>query len=50
MAEIVSAIPSSAGPFHWAAFLSSRRHAPLATWVTAWYALSAFPTAPDHQC
>ncbi len=37
MAEIVSAIPTSGGPYFWAAILAPKSIAPLASWVTGWY-------------
>lgn len=36
MAEIVSAIPTSGGPYFWAAILAPKRHAPFASWITGW--------------
>lgn len=39
MAEIVSACPSAAGPYFWAAALSPPRVAPFAAWVTGWFNL-----------
>lgn len=38
MAEIVSAIPTSGGPYFWSAILAPKGHAPFASWITGWYA------------
>ena len=40
MAEIVSAIPTSGGPYFWSAMLAPKGHAPFASWVTGWYVKS----------
>lgn len=37
MAEIVSAIPTSGGPYFWAATLAPKQHAPFLSWVTGWF-------------
>ena len=37
MAEIVSAIPTSGGPYFWAAMLAPPQHAPFFSWVTGWF-------------
>lgn len=37
MAEIVSAIPTSGGPYFWAAILAPRHLSAFASWVTGWY-------------
>ena len=34
MAEIVSALPSSGGPYFWSAHLASKRYSPFAAWMT----------------
>ncbi|KAL8715407.1 MAG: hypothetical protein Q9220_000740 [cf. Caloplaca sp. 1 TL-2023] len=39
MAEIVSAIPTSGGPYFWAAILAPQHLAPFASWVTGWFNL-----------
>ncbi|KAK4236574.1 amino-acid permease BAT1 [Achaetomium macrosporum] len=39
MAEIVSAIPTSGGPYFWAALLAPPRWSPFAAWLTGWYNL-----------
>jgi amino acid transporter len=39
MAEIVSAIPTSGGPYFWAAMLAPPQHAAFASWVTGWFNL-----------
>lgn len=36
MAEIVSAIPTSGGPYFWSAMLAPAKHGPFAAWVTGW--------------
>lgn len=43
MAEIVSAIPTSGGPYFWAAILAPPNVSAFASWVTGWYVqLSVF--------
>ena len=37
MAEIVSAIPTSGGPYFWAYLLAPKKHAPFFSWMTGWY-------------
>jgi amino acid transporter len=37
MAEIVSAIPTSGGPYFWAAMLAPRKYAPFFSWLTGWF-------------
>ncbi|KAK0721158.1 amino acid/polyamine transporter I [Lasiosphaeris hirsuta] len=39
MAEIVSAIPTSGGPYFWAAMLAPAKWSPFAAWITGWYNL-----------
>ncbi|KAL8748021.1 MAG: hypothetical protein Q9190_000171 [Brigantiaea leucoxantha] len=39
MAEILSAIPTSGGPYFWAYMLAPQQYAPLAAWVTGWFNL-----------
>ncbi|OAA65838.1 Amino acid/polyamine transporter I [Niveomyces insectorum RCEF 264] len=39
MAEIVSAIPTSGGPYFWAALLAPPRWSPFAAWPTGWFNL-----------
>ncbi|MCJ1381115.1 hypothetical protein MMC17_004224 [Xylographa soralifera] len=39
MAEIVSAIPTSGGPYFWAARLAPVKHAAFASWITGWFNL-----------
>ncbi|KAL2162464.1 hypothetical protein VTH06DRAFT_7377 [Thermothelomyces fergusii] len=39
MAEIVSAIPTSGGPYFWSAMLAPPRWSPFAAWITGWYNL-----------
>ena len=39
MAEIVSAIPTSGGPYFWSAMLAPKRHSAFAAWITAWFNL-----------
>jgi amino acid transporter len=42
MAEICSAYPTSGGLYYWSAKLAGEDWAPLASWVTGWYALLRF--------
>lgn len=37
MAEIVSAIPTSGGPYFWAAMLAPKKHAAFLSWLTGWF-------------
>ena len=37
MAEIVSAIPTSGGPYFWAAILAPGNGSAFAAWITGWY-------------
>jgi len=39
MAEIVSAIPTSGGPYFWSAMLAPPKWSPFAAWITGWYNL-----------
>ncbi|KAF3939037.1 hypothetical protein ABW19_dt0206955 [Dactylella cylindrospora] len=39
MAEIVSAVPTSGGPYFWAAVLASEKWGPFAAWMTGWFNL-----------
>lgn len=39
MAEIVSAIPTSGGPYFWSAILAPKAKAPLFSWITGWFNL-----------
>ncbi|KAJ2918863.1 hypothetical protein MD484_g1536, partial [Candolleomyces efflorescens] len=39
MAEICSAHPTSGGPYFWAAMLSRKKDAALASWITGWFNL-----------
>ncbi|KAI0002698.1 major facilitator superfamily transporter glucose [Xylariaceae sp. FL0662B] len=39
MAEIVSAIPTSGGPYFWAAMLAPPRYSAFAAWMTGWFNL-----------
>ncbi|KAL9125035.1 MAG: hypothetical protein Q9217_005705 [Psora testacea] len=39
MAEILSAIPTSGGPYFWAYMLAPQHHAPFFAWVTGWFNL-----------
>lgn len=39
MAEIVSAIPTSGGPYFWAALLAPPRWSAFAAWITGWFNL-----------
>ena len=39
MAEIVSAIPTSGGPYFWAAILAPSEKAAFYSWVTGWSVL-----------
>jgi amino acid transporter len=39
MAEIVSAIPTSGGPYFWSAILAPPKWSPLAAWITGWFNL-----------
>ena len=39
MAEIVSAIPTSGGPYFWAAMLAPPKYSPIAAWMTGWFNL-----------
>ena len=36
MAEILSAIPTSGGPYFWAYMLAPQEYAPFAAWITGW--------------
>lgn len=38
MAEIVSAVPTSGGPYFWAAILAPKGKEAFASWITGWYA------------
>ncbi|KAF3923182.1 hypothetical protein ABW20_dc0109256 [Dactylellina cionopaga] len=37
MAEIVSAVPTSGGPYFWAAVLASEEWGPFTAWITGWF-------------
>lgn len=37
MAEIVSAIPTSGGPYYWAAILAPEKWSPFLSWLTGWF-------------
>lgn len=39
MAEILSSIPTSGGPYFWAYMLAPQQHAPFFAWVTGWFNL-----------
>jgi len=39
MAEIVSAIPTSGGPYFWAALLAPPKYSAFAAWITGWFNL-----------
>lgn len=39
MAEIVSAIPTSGGPYFWSALLAPPKWSPFAAWLTGWFNL-----------
>ncbi|KAK4694344.1 choline transport protein, partial [Lecanoromycetidae sp. Uapishka_2] len=39
MAEILSSIPTSGGPYFWAYMLAPQQHAPFAAWITGWFNL-----------
>ena len=39
MAEILSSIPTSGGPYFWAYMLSPQEHAPFFAWFTGWFNL-----------
>ncbi|KAJ3487234.1 hypothetical protein NLJ89_g11733 [Agrocybe chaxingu] len=39
MAEVCSAHPTSGGPYFWAAMLSRKENAALASWITGWFNL-----------
>ncbi|KAI1747809.1 amino acid/polyamine transporter I [Xylaria castorea] len=39
MGEIVSAIPTSGGPYFWAALMAPPRWSPFAAWITGWFNL-----------
>src|SRR5271156_3963197 len=39
MAEIVSAIPTSGGPYFWSAMLAPPKHSAFASWITGWFNL-----------
>ncbi|KAF2094128.1 amino acid permease [Rhizodiscina lignyota] len=36
LAEFLSAFPTSAGQYHWAAIVSPRRWVPITSWITGW--------------
>lgn len=40
MAEIVSAVPTSGGPYFWAAILAPEGKQAFASWITGWYECS----------
>lgn len=44
LAEICSAFPTSGGVYYWSAMLSTRRWAPLASYVTGWVGLIGMRT------
>lgn len=37
MAEICSAVPTSGGPYYWAAVLAPRKHSAFWAWITGWF-------------
>lgn len=37
MAEIVSAHPTSGGPYFWAAMLAPKEYSAFLSWVTGWF-------------
>ena len=37
MAEILSSIPTSGGPYFWAYMLAPQQNAPFFAWITGWY-------------
>jgi amino acid transporter len=39
MAEIVSAVPTSGGPYFWSAILAPPKHSAFASWITGWFNL-----------
>ncbi|KAL8724489.1 MAG: hypothetical protein Q9166_007923 [cf. Caloplaca sp. 2 TL-2023] len=39
MAEILSSIPASGGPYFWAYMLAPQHHAPFFAWITGWFNL-----------
>jgi amino acid transporter len=39
MAEIVSSIPTSGGPYFWSAILAPPKYSPFAAWLTGWFNL-----------
>ncbi|KAK9915256.1 hypothetical protein WJX75_006770 [Coccomyxa subellipsoidea] len=39
MAEIVSSLPSSGGPYFWSAQLATKKHSAFAAWMTGWFNL-----------
>jgi amino acid transporter len=39
MAEIVSAIPTSGGPYFWSGMLAPPKYSPFAAWLTGWFNL-----------
>ncbi|KAL9049358.1 MAG: hypothetical protein Q9206_005566 [Seirophora lacunosa] len=39
MAEIISAVPTSGGPYFWAYMLAPPKHAPFFAWITGWFNL-----------
>lgn len=54
MAEIVSAIPTSGGPYFWSAMLAPPRWSPFAAWMTGWFNLlgqvrGRVPQEGDHN-
>lgn len=51
MAEIVSAIPTSGGPYFWAGMMAPPRWSPFAAWLTGWFNLLgqvSLSTNADH--
>lgn len=44
MAEIVSAVPTSGGPYFWAAILAPPGQEAFASWITGWYVPKLYPS------
>lgn len=44
MAEIVSAVPTSGGPYFWAAILAPTGIKAFASWITGWHVTKPYPS------
>lgn len=39
LAEICAVYPTAGGVYYWSAMLSTRKYAPVASWITGWFTL-----------